>query len=734
MKTAARFSNPEAALKEGAKPLTINSLNISMVVKALTSMYPLAGFSAFREYFTNAIEASRLAGSPRPVEVTLPTAYNNYTLTIKDYGVGMSEEKIDTVYRQYNASTKSDSNEFIGGFGLGSKTGIAYTTRFDVTTIHNGMKNVFYISRVDDNGKPTLPHLQEVSNTPTNEPNGTTVTLVYKKDDFKEGYLLSVAGFPAEEYVITNKEFLNGTFNTLSSKSHYQVDGITGEPLGWVRHVNSKAYFGSPERKPASGYHLARPVNRYTAFVYVNVGGVLYTVPVSRIPSFSEKFVRFASTKHNNDYDKEIVLNIPVGSLDFISSRDDFDYTETTQTVISTIAEEFLNTLPGVLEEKLNELTTDDDIIGFARTWVPVVGMLSYRGNPVGVHWPAEAFTFPATGSVGYEGKRKVISALKDVTPKNSANVLYVKPSKKYVGVDALDKIKFYLAPISSIGYIKVIVVPEYVYNNPWFQKTATIVENISTVDELIEQAKEQRRKTQRSYSAKTDKTSSATIYSKITNEDGKVTVKPATLDDLAEEKIVYAFQHGAYAINIASYNTILSSTVKDYWAGLKGYVVIALTARQNEEVFLRKAPHAQPVEKIIFPLIEEEIKSISEWSLRVVLNNTRYSHHTFSSMYPMNIIAGYNLMVENGLPAIPELEEMKRVYDLPDLYSRFVGYHRNFVNKKLLDSAAEKWVPVLEKYYPFSLMVASDHQKKALEENKPYFNAASALLVELSK
>lgn len=54
-----------------------------------------------------------------------PTSLAQY-LEFKDFGIGMSEDTIMTVFTQYGNSTKNDSNDEVGGFGIGSKTAFCY--------------------------------------------------------------------------------------------------------------------------------------------------------------------------------------------------------------------------------------------------------------------------------------------------------------------------------------------------------------------------------------------------------------------------------------------------------------------------------------------------------------------------------------------------------------------------------------------------------------------------------
>jgi hypothetical protein len=72
-----------------------------------------------REYSTNAQDAHAEAGKKDvPIRVTLPGPLDP-TFRVRDFGPGLSEEDIRTVYALYGASTKRNSNEVVGQLGLG---------------------------------------------------------------------------------------------------------------------------------------------------------------------------------------------------------------------------------------------------------------------------------------------------------------------------------------------------------------------------------------------------------------------------------------------------------------------------------------------------------------------------------------------------------------------------------------------------------------------------------------
>ena len=98
-----------------------------------------------RELLCNAYDAHVAAGTPdKPIDVSLGSS-----LTIRDYGKGLSVSEMEELYTTYGASNKADSNNFIGCLGLGSKSPFAYTRVFTVVSRHKGMKHQFVCSMSD---------------------------------------------------------------------------------------------------------------------------------------------------------------------------------------------------------------------------------------------------------------------------------------------------------------------------------------------------------------------------------------------------------------------------------------------------------------------------------------------------------------------------------------------------------------------------------------------------------
>lgn len=137
-----------------------------------------------QEIGCNARDAHREIGkSDIPIKIKLPTKLDE-TFYIQDYGPGITPDRMSNVFIKYGNSTKRDSNEQTGGFGLGAKTPFAYVDLFNVTTISEEdgkhVKRV-YVAYIDET---EVGAMACTSKKETTECTGTTISFTPKKTDY----------------------------------------------------------------------------------------------------------------------------------------------------------------------------------------------------------------------------------------------------------------------------------------------------------------------------------------------------------------------------------------------------------------------------------------------------------------------------------------------------------------------------------------------------------------------
>lgn len=150
--------------------------------KMLAKQYSRPIEAIVQELCANAHDSHVRAGKEDvPFSVTLPSAIVPY-FKVRDYGVSMSPETIETVYLTYMSSDKRKSNTEHGCFGLGSKTPLAYSgiDQFNITTYLDGVAR-FYTFGYGTSGCPELTLFHECE---SDEPQGVEISLPVQPQDF----------------------------------------------------------------------------------------------------------------------------------------------------------------------------------------------------------------------------------------------------------------------------------------------------------------------------------------------------------------------------------------------------------------------------------------------------------------------------------------------------------------------------------------------------------------------
>jgi len=138
-----------------------------------------------REYSCNAVDSHVEAGrADTPFDVHLPNSLEPW-FAVRDYGVGLDEQQVRNIFTTYFESTKTATDELIGGLGLGSKSAFSYTDNFTIVAIKNGMKRV-YTAFINDQGVPSIAPMGEEA---SNEPNGVEIRFAVEDSyDFRKFY------------------------------------------------------------------------------------------------------------------------------------------------------------------------------------------------------------------------------------------------------------------------------------------------------------------------------------------------------------------------------------------------------------------------------------------------------------------------------------------------------------------------------------------------------------------
>lgn len=221
---------------------------VNMVMDMLSKLYNDPMCAAIREYVSNAYDANIEAGATKPVELTLPCAENGGLLMVKDYGRGLDYMGIVSVFANFGTSTKRDSDNLIGGFGIGSKSGLAVSNAINVSSVCNGTLNEFVLERTPEGIVTRFTK----ENEPTEKDSGTTVTVNCSPSYYSDikyivtNFIPVIAGWSKNDVYVTNTSC--NEFNTsddgffLNDKcNNYRI------PDTWLEfdhgYITSKPFF-----------------------------------------------------------------------------------------------------------------------------------------------------------------------------------------------------------------------------------------------------------------------------------------------------------------------------------------------------------------------------------------------------------------------------------------------------------------------------------------------------------
>lgn len=154
---------------------SIDPKNLEFITTLLSSnLYSEPEQSFIREIVSNAWDSHVEANTTdTPVIIKFDNSSSNgKSITIRDYGTGLSPERFSEIYRNIGSSTKRDSNDYIGCFGIGHLSPFACSSSVYITSYYNG--TAYYYVGTKVNNSITYHQLNEL---PTSEKNGVEISI-----------------------------------------------------------------------------------------------------------------------------------------------------------------------------------------------------------------------------------------------------------------------------------------------------------------------------------------------------------------------------------------------------------------------------------------------------------------------------------------------------------------------------------------------------------------------------
>jgi hypothetical protein len=334
--------NQVDVLQSNAFTIQSSGKMFHMVMAGLYSDKPQ---SITREIWSNAFDAHAMCGKADvPFDVTFPTNFMP-EFACRDYGEGISHADMQSLYTILGHSSKENTNQAVGKWGVGRMSPMSYTDSFTVTSIHKGMKAIYNVM-LDDDGGPKLHTFMEP--TPSTEPSGVRISFPVDRKDvdtFQKAARRVSLGFDVKPIVTNKTGFVQwpAIVKMFEGSGFYTYESFNLDPNKY-------------------GHNFAG--------TFVKMGCVLYPIDDSII-----------STAKNLG---NIILEVPIGSLGVSASRESLSYgrNEPTINTLETAISKMRDEVAGLVEKKLStaksyfhaycmaqEITRNVPRVGARLTW-----------------------------------------------------------------------------------------------------------------------------------------------------------------------------------------------------------------------------------------------------------------------------------------------------------------------------------------------------------------------------
>ena len=285
----------------------IDKSNIDFITTLLTSnLYSKPLESFFRETVSNAYDSHIEAHSEEPILILIQDTgqYKTYRISIRDYGTGVSPERFESIYRNVGSSTKRQSNDYIGMFGIGRFSCLSCADVAHITSYYEGKKYSYVMYK--NGGGINIDKLSEV------------------EGDYKNGLEVSI-----EKYIYSENEFFKAFRGLcLFDKLHISYKGNNSSLAIRVREFNKRTI---EKFKTFSRCSILQGKN------YYKVGNVIYE-----------------GDSFNLGTCDGLIIDLPIGSVDITPNREALQYTDYTNKTITTQTAKVVGELQELVNSHVN--------------------------------------------------------------------------------------------------------------------------------------------------------------------------------------------------------------------------------------------------------------------------------------------------------------------------------------------------------------------------------------------
>lgn len=334
MKVDINKSSAEIIGEVKENQVTIDPKNLQWITHILSSnLYSQPMQSFLREIVSNAIDSHKEAGVEEPIILDIGDTDWEIYIRIQDFGTGLGEQKFNEVYKFMGSSTKRESNDYIGSFGIGKFSVLAISDSAYITDRYNGIETKYLMYKDQMSLKIDRLYKKE-----TTERNGVEV-LVYLEKLFT---VLEKIRKSLDSLVYFDNLYVNLSFNSNPDYSYYykrEIDCLQ----------NRVQTFNNRKIKLYENFGVSDSLTNDK--LQICVGKVLY--PLENSSFVIPKTLR----------DTPVQLIIPIGSVNVTPNREQILYTpETIEFIQGKINAAYEEILSLVRERFLKNLETLKDI------------------------------------------------------------------------------------------------------------------------------------------------------------------------------------------------------------------------------------------------------------------------------------------------------------------------------------------------------------------------------------
>lgn len=386
---------------------SIDPRNLEFITTLLSSnLYSDPEQSFIREIVSNAWDSHVEAGTTdTPVIIRI----KNDSISIRDYGTGLSPERFQEIYCNIGSSTKRLSNNYIGGFGIGRFSAVACSNTVYITSYYEG--TAYYYVMVKSNNTVTINLLMEK---PTTEKNGVEVEI--KNIGRLEPYVKALSCITFFPNIYIDPQYVGNKYNDVKIKK-FKNFAVSSDSLS----------------------------QRFL------LGNVLYPCDMNLLSSDSRNII-------NEISNTGIVIRFNIGELDITPNRESIIYNQKTINVINNRIKEAKDEMHGIIINYLGR--SYNDLLEYSN----VINSLLYYdfiSNTTGFEYNRYKFRINdikgLSGKVTYKGKdlsgqSSLLNTLLSTTVPNFRGVIdefkiHTKPRSKY-----------YISKLSYVSSNKILI------------------------------------------------------------------------------------------------------------------------------------------------------------------------------------------------------------------------------------------------------------------------------------